>query len=210
MNWLRPFFCMVSSIFAILLFSTASNADPARAYHQALSLAAQGHDSEAMASLSVLAEAMPAEQSWKPRMLAAYELIRIRESMAYQLEGDRSNPYLNLSRAYVVAHAPPDPESTTAVMIAATLLPGAGHALQGRMDDAMTAALMVVPMLILTLWAAKRRMGPVTLFFALITVGLWSGTVFSAISLVERGSAELYSLWWQGLWQASGLPGRPW
>jgi len=53
-------------------------------------------------------------------------------------------------------------------------------------------------------------MGPVTVFFVLTTLWLWSGSVFSAVSLAERGSFEAYVLWWQGLWQASGLPGRPW
>ena len=94
--------------------------------------------------------------------------------------------------------------------ILATIFPGAGHAWQGRWQDAWVAAIMVWPMLILTLWAASRRMGPVTIFFAMITAWLWSGTVFSSISLAERGGMESYLLWWQGVWQASGLPGRPW
>ena len=92
----------------------------------------------------------------------------------------------------------------------ATIFPGAGHAWQERWNDAVVAAIMVWPMLILTLWAAYRRMGPVTIFFAMITAWLWSGTVFSAISLAERGDVEAYLVWWQGLWQASALPGRPW
>ena len=70
--------------------------------------------------------------------------------------------------------------------------------------------MLVWPMLLLTLWAARRHMGPVTVFFALITVWLWSGTVFSSMSLAERASFEAYTLWWQGLWQASGLQGQPW
>jgi len=61
-----------------------------------------------------------------------------------------------------------------------------------------------------TFWADRRDMGPVTVFFAMITAWLWSGMVFSATSLAERGGYELYYAWWQQLWQASGLPSKPW
>ena len=53
-------------------------------------------------------------------------------------------------------------------------------------------------------------MGPVTAFFALVTAWLWSGSVFSAIALAERGGMEAYLDWWRELWRFAAIPGRPW
>ena len=210
MSLKRQFICIVAMLLSLGLHSSISSAGPEEAYRQALNLAAQGKESMAMASLAAASETLPLEQPWRSRMVAAHTLIQMRQMSETRIEQGSTNPYLLLSKTQISRDAPPEPEPSWPVVVAATLFPGAGHALQGRWSDAKTAALMVWPFLILALWAAKRRMGPVTLFFALITVWLWSGTVFSAISLAERGDVELYMTWWQGLWQASGLPGRPW
>ena len=210
MRILRPFIYIVLALLCLGANSAVILAGPAEAYRQALSLAAQGHESEALASFAAAAEILPSEQPWRVRMEAAHQLIQMKLELQTQVTTNGSNPHLALSSAYAASNNPPEPGSTWPAATLATLFPGAGHALQGRWSDAVTAALMVWPMLILTLWAARRRMGPVTLFFALITLWLWSGTVYSAISVAERGSVELYTVWWQGLWQSSGLPGRPW
>ncbi len=174
-------------------------------------MAAQGDDKGALAILHALDETFPDGGVWRQRKEAAEQLIGMR-AVQQTVFPTRSvpNPHLALASAYASAH-PLLPDATRWPATAlAVLLPGAGHAWQGRWKDAGMAAMMVWPMLILTLWAARRRMGPVTVFFALITIWLWSGTVFSSISLAERGNAEMYLAWWQGVWQASGLPGSPW
>jgi len=189
----------------------ASQADPASSFRQAVNLAAQGDDKHARATLHALADALPVGDIWRQRASAAETLIGMRQAQQTLFPVPNGpNPHLALASAYASAHALlPDATRWPATAMA-VVLPGAGHAWQGRWKDAGMAALMVWPMLILTVWAAKRRMGPVTVFFALITIWLWSGTVFSSISLAERGNAETYLAWWQGVWQASGLPGRPW
>jgi len=181
------------------------------AYQQAIQLAAQNHEHEANAALSTLIEALPHQPVWKERLQAAQQLINMRmDGQTAFPHQTGSNPYLNLASAYANNHPPVYDAKTWPATILATIFPGAGHAWQGRWRDASTAALMVWPMLLLTLWAFKRSMGPVSVFFALITIWLWSGTVFSSISLAERGNLESYLMWWQSIWQASGLPGRPW
>ncbi|MDQ6996125.1 MAG: hypothetical protein Q9M82_01535 [Mariprofundus sp.] len=198
-------------VLALLLYLPACYADSASAYRQAVDLAAQGDDRAALASWRALADALPAQDFWQQRMLAAGQLMSMR--MAHQsLFSAQSGPnqYLALASSYAAAHPLLQDATRWPATALAVIIPGAGHAWQGRWKDAGMAALMVFPMLILTLWAARRRMGPVTVFFALITLWFWSGTVFSSMSLAERASAEMYMAWWQGIWQASGLPGRPW
>jgi len=200
----------VSLLLSFALFSTTASAGPEEVYKESLQLAAKGDERSAIAALRAAAAMLPPEQPWQTRMIAAAKLLELKLNRQDYPDTDQDNAYLMLGRVYAQNSIQPAPSSTMAITVAATLLPGTGHLLQGRGADAATAALMVWPMLFLCLWAAKRRMGPVTLFFALITVWLWSGTLFSAISLAERGDVELYLTWWQGLWQASGLPGRPW
>jgi len=204
------------ALLALLIYAPAGCADPAGSYRQALHRAAQGDDKVAQKTLHALAYALPAGDTWRQRVTAADQLIAMRETQQTLfparsgLNGSGSNPYLALASAYASAH-PMLPEARRwPATLLAVMLPGAGHAWQERWRDAGMAAMMVWPMLILTVWAAKRRMGPVTVFFALITLWLWSGTVFSSMSLAERANAETYMAWWQGVWQASALPGRPW
>ncbi|OIO74695.1 MAG: hypothetical protein AUJ57_01775 [Zetaproteobacteria bacterium CG1_02_53_45] len=141
-------------------------AGPAEAYRQALALAAQGQDRAAAASLTVLVEAMPEQQVWGERMQAAHVLIAMRAERQSLLPArSEPNPHLLLASAYAADHTLLPEAGTWPAAALATLMPGAGHAWQGRWRDAGTAALMVWPMLILTLWAARRRMGPVTVFF---------------------------------------------
>ncbi|MFQ5518985.1 MAG: hypothetical protein ACE5E3_03180 [Mariprofundus sp.] len=197
----------------LLLPAQIGYAAPADAYKQAIGFAAQGNEQAALASLSSLALALPIRNEWQSRSHAAAGLLgmRVKASSTFPKQSEAvANPYLALASAYADSHPLPDNNASSwPSTLLATLFPGAGHALQGRWGDAATAALMVWPMLILTIWAFRRGMGPVTLFFALITVWLWSGTVFSSISLAERTAAADYLIWWQGIWQASGLPGRP-
>lgn len=184
-------------------------ATPQQLYEQAMATAAAGGEQKAIATLQDAEAMLPAGDIWRQRMVQAASLMQMRQGRSVELAAGRSM-YAQLSADYLKEHAAPEARSSWVPGVLATVFPGAGHAFQGRWRDALTAAVMVWPMLILTLWAAYRRMGPVTLFFAMITAWLWSGTIFSAISLAERSDLESYLLWWQGLWQASALPGRPW
>lgn len=191
---------------------TVAKAEPAQVYRQALQMAAAGHEPESVAALHAASAMLPEREIWKSRMLAAAVLIDMKQRRNPALSAnDGRNANLALAASYIEKSPLAGQQQTSRPVAAvAALLPGAGHAWQGRWRDATTAALLVWPMLLLTLWAAKRRMGPVTLFFSLITVWLWSGTIYSSVSLAERGTAEAYFTWWQQVWQASGLPGRPW
>lgn len=194
----------------LLLPSLCAAATPAGLYGEAIGLAAAADDGEASARLQGAAAMLAAGDPWRQRMLLAAALIDMRMDQQVAFATPENSANATLASAYLKNRPAPQPESRWIVTTLATLFPGAGHAWLGRWHDALTAALLVWPMLLLTLWAAWRRMGPVTVFFALITAWLWSGSVFSAVSLAERGSYEAYLIWWQGLWQASALPGRPW
>ncbi len=191
----------------LLLFPGLLHAEPESSYRQALMMAAAGQNERAVVALKSLEQSSEVGVVWRQRSHAASVLLMLRQQQGRTLDGVDRNPYLRLAASYMAAKAAPKQQNSIVVGLA-SLFPGAGHAIQGRWHDAATAAILVWPMLLLTLWAAKRRMGPVTLFFALITLWLWSGTIFSAWSLHERSVAESYQLWWQGVWQASGLPGR--
>ncbi len=192
---------------ALWLPSTSCVAQSATAlYQQALQQAASGKLAVAESALLKLSAAASTPEVWQQRSQAAAVLLHLWQARASSLPAS-NNPYLRLANRYAEDHHLAK-QKNAALLFSAALIPGAGHALLGRWHDARTAFILVVPMLLLTLWAAKRRMGPVTVFFALITLWLWSGTVFSAWSLHERQALELYSLWWQGLWQASALPGH--
>ncbi len=196
-----------------LLLSAQAQAGPAEAWNQAMQDAAAGRIEQAISRLSGAEQVLPAGDLWRDRMHLGRELLRMRSQGRTDLGrlGIDANPVqLRLMQRYVQEHRPPESGSTLWPGLLAAVLPGAGHAWQHRWRDAAVAAALVWPMLMLTLWAARRRMGPVTVFFAMITVWLWSGTVFSAVSLAERGDFEAYLGWWQGLWQAAALPGRPW
>ncbi|OIO69510.1 MAG: hypothetical protein COW19_07340 [Zetaproteobacteria bacterium CG12_big_fil_rev_8_21_14_0_65_55_1124] len=201
---------LVAALLLVVLVSAQApqaDADAGDAYRQAIALAAQGRDAEAVAMLAGAAELAPAV--WNERMRVAAQLLTMRTMQGVELPSANG---LNgaLIATYGQMHAAPQAADARFTGILASIFPGAGHAWLGRWHDAGIAALMVWPMLLLTLWAWRRHMGPLTVFFSLITLWLWSGSVFSAVSLAERGAFEAYVLWWQGLWQASGLPGRPW
>lgn len=199
-------------ILAVLLCIPAqAEAASEQTYQQSLNLAATGHEAEAIAALFAAASVLADYNIWKSRMQAAAILLDMKRGQQASLPAqEKYEDNLALAAGYAREHQPPAAESSRLAVMLAALFPGAGHAWQGRWRDAMAAAMLVWPLLILTLWAARRKMGPVTVFFALITVWIWSGTVFSAMSLVERTSQAAYMLWWQGLWQASALPGQPW
>ncbi len=225
----------IAFLLLLIAFSQpfSSHAGVSEAYQQAIQLAAQGQQQQASTALAILLEAQsepsgqpsgrqfgqqsgqqPEQQSvWSQRMRAAQQLIDMRIQHASSMppfSPAANNPYINLANTYIDTTPLQQPQALWPATLLATLFPGAGHAWQGRWHGAFTAALIVWPMLLLTLWALKRGMGPVTVFFALITIWLWSGSVFSALSLAERGNLENYIIWWQNIWLASALPGRPW
>ncbi len=194
--------------------------DDARAvWQEVMALAASGHDAEAVAALRAGAW-LAASEGWRARMRSAAALLAMREAARrgrLHAAGPAENAaaglrgvHRMLAARWLKAHPAPEAAPSWPAGLLAALLPGAGHAWLGRWRDAGVAAMLTWPMLLLTFWAARRRMGPVTVFFAAITLWLWSGTVFSAVSLAERGGLEDWLRWWQALWQASGLPGRPW
>ena len=191
-------------------FSFPAYAEPAHVYNDAISLAASGDEHASVSMLTGAAGLLHNENIWRERMLIAASLIQMREELSINPRFVQPSVHKTFAESFMEKTPAPEPEFSWLPGAIATIIPGAGHLWLGRVQDAFTAALLVWPMIALTLWAALRRMGPVTLFFALITAWLWSGTVYSAVSLAERGSVEAYLVWWQGVWQASGLPGRPW
>ncbi len=194
-----------------LLCVSQAWAEPAQVYDQAMRLAASGQMSQAVAMLQGGAWSLTPTDPWYNRMRAAIALLRARARADAHLPEAMGNAYLLLAQRYVQATPMPKGEPPWVPALLATLFPGAGHAWLGRWRDAWSAALLVWPMLALTLWAWKRHMGPVTVFFAILCLWLWSGSIFSAASLSARASLDMYDAWWQGLWQASALPGRrPW
>ena len=200
---------------ALLLLALLAAAMPAHAggedaYARILGWAAQGRLAQALAACATARALMaPDADIWTQRIRAACALLALRQRRAVHL-AEATTPELQLARAWIARHPAPAPRASWPYGLASVLVPGLGHLLLGRKQDALVAAMFVWPMLVLTLWAWRRRMGPVVVFFALITLWLWSGVVFSSVSLAERGDAEDYLRWWAALWQASGLPGRPW
>jgi len=204
------FYCVLFSFCMLWSGLAVANDNARQVYQQSISLAAQGKLSESIVALQAAQVLLPASDIWRERMVAASVLLSMQSQQATHLNNVERNDYLMVASGYVKTQPLNIQTRIWPVTILAVVMPGAGHAWQGRWQDAGVATLFVFPLLILTLWAAKRRMGPVTVFFALLTAWLWSGTIFSAISLAERGNIEMYITWWQGLWQASGLPGKPW
>ena len=203
--------CGMMILALLICMSAQAEAASEQTYQQSLHMAATGHEAESIAALFAAASVLADHDIWKARMQAAAILLDMkRERQATMPAQVEYRDNLALAAGYAREHQLPAAESSRLAVLLAVIVPGAGHAWQGRKRDAGAAAMLVWPLLILTLWAARRKMGPVTVFFALITVWLWSGTVFSAMSLVERTSQAAYMLWWQGLWQASALPGQPW
>jgi len=190
---------------------TISHADPIEAYQQALSLAAQGDTRSAIAMLRGAESSLPASLPIYTRIHAAAVLLTMQQQRQQQLPDPQGNFHLILALRFLHNAPPPTTERSLVPAILGAIFPGAGHAWLNRWHDAMMSALLVFPMLLLSIWAWRRAMGPVTLFFSLITLWLWSGTVFSALSLAERANYIAYFAWWQSLWQAAALPGHaPW
>ncbi|MDQ6991737.1 MAG: hypothetical protein Q9M11_08415 [Mariprofundaceae bacterium] len=208
---MRCFFCIVLS--AWLLCSSAALADEqntSHVYHVCIHLAAQGKTSESIAALQASSALLSPINPWQQRMLAAASLLQMKQQQRTQLPNPQGNNNLMLAAAFAKQNPLPLAVNPWLAGSLAMILPGAGHAFLDRWHDAWIAFLMVVPLLILTFWAWHRSMGPVTVFFALLTAWLWSGSIFSAISLSQRGNMEAYMQWWKPLWQAAALSGQPW
>ncbi|MDX8394391.1 MAG: hypothetical protein R8K21_07410 [Mariprofundales bacterium] len=169
---------------------------------------------QAAQQMQQIANTATKQPIWQARMQTASILLAMREQQAIRpaVISSQTLPkqYALLVNNFIQNNPAPESSPSWLAGSVSVLLPGAGHALLKRWHDAITAFVLVFPMLLLTCWAAKRKMGPVTVFFALITIWLWSGVIFSAVSLAERMALESYILWWQSCWQASALPGRPW
>ncbi len=176
------------------------------AVYRALIEAARGGSAQGVCRV---AEAAKVEAHWARRIRTACALLRMRDAQALQPAGLADGPEAVLVQRWLAAHPAPA-RSSPWVPALLSLVPGLGHLYLGRGRDALVAALLVWPMLALTLWAWIRRMGPVVVFFGGITAWLWSGVIFSAYALAMRGNLEDYLAWWRALWQASGLPGTPW
>ncbi|MDQ6951719.1 MAG: hypothetical protein Q9M26_08650 [Mariprofundales bacterium] len=200
----------IALLLALITASPALAATPQQQYKQAMVLAAQGQDAKAMAILHDGFANGGEHGVWQERMAVAATLIGARQARSGTITLPHRFLESDLLDAYIQHHPMPSAAKVWLVGMMAGLLPGSGHGWLGRWHDAAVSALLVWPMLLLTWWAWRRRMGPVTLFFALLTIWLWSGTLFSAVSLAERGNMASYMAWWQGVWQASGLRGRPW
>ncbi len=199
----------------VLLSPLWVQATPDQAWSEAMHLAQQGKDKQAMALMRGAQLQYSRQSLWTQRFDFASRMLHLRQQAKYHsqyhpivLQGQ--NHYEILLNNWLQQHPMPQSSGSTMAGLLAAIIPGAGHAWQGRWGDAGVAAMLVWPLLILTFWAARRDIGPVTVFFALITAWLWSGTVFSAVSLAERGDYELYVAWWQQMWTASGLPARSW
>jgi hypothetical protein len=206
-------FAVVPWVIVALLVTTPASADPDTAYRTAMALAAEGDDGEAVARLLGALDALPegpAAGEWRGWLASAAALLDMRRDLRLQPAFTVSAATVARVQAYLATAPPPERGRPWVAGLLGAVFPGVGHAWLGRWHDGVRAAALVWPMLLLTLWAWRRRMGPVTVFFAAITLWLWSGTVFSAYSLARRGDLHAYLAWWQGVWQASGLPGRPW
>ncbi len=208
---------MLKFILGLLLFCSpiVAHATPEQVWQESMKLAQQGQDKQAIAVLNgaILQAGQP--DAWTQRFDIAKRLLKLRydakvNSTYNTLMPKQNNQYDMLMQSWLQQHPIPTVEESIMPGLLAAMIPGAGHAWLGRWGDAGVSAMLVWPLLILTFWAARRDMGPVTVFFALITAWLWSGTVFSATSLAERGDYELYYAWWQQMWTASGLPSKPW
>ena len=208
---------MLKFILGLLLFCSPmiAHATPEQVWQESMKLAQQGQDRQAIAVLEGAILQSGQSNVWTQRFDIAKRLLKLRydakvNSTYNTLMPKQNNQYDMLMQSWLQQHPIPTVEESIMPGLLAAMIPGAGHAWLGRWGDAGVAAMLVWPLLILTFWAARRDMGPVTVFFALITAWLWSGTVFSATSLAERGDFELYYAWWQQMWMASGLPSKPW
>lgn len=206
----------VGLLLLLVCFGTgtyASEDAPQRIYQQAMIDASAGHMREAISRLEAAMLLLPSSQPWRARMEAASVILSMQKNQQDELPvlQSSSNNYLLMANQYAQQHPVAMPQNTWIPAVLSIVLPGSGHAWMGRWRDALTTVLMVWPMFLLTLWAVRRDMGPVVVFFAIITTWLWSGTSFSAMSLAERVNHEYYLHWWQQLWLASGLGGTvPW
>jgi hypothetical protein len=213
---------MLKFIVAVMLLCMPilAQATPEQVWQASMALAQRGDDAKAIALLhgAQLQSTKKANAAnvWNQRFDIAIRMLDLRQRAKHQsdyrsLQLSGSNQYELLMKQWLTQHPLPEVQDSFLPGLLASIIPGSGHAWLGRWHDALTAALLVVPMLLLSIWAWRRAMGPVTVFFSLITLWLWSGTVFSALSLAERANYLTYITWWQSLWLGAALPGHvPW
>jgi len=199
---------MIWLVCLLLLATPAWAESPVKTSYEAILDAAKAGKIDAALQACRAVKPLLSHGIWDDRVRSACALLAMRKERNARLP-DASTIQLRLARAWIQQHPPPDAPKAWPYALASAVVPGLGHWLLGRKRDALTAALLTWPMIALTLWAWRRRMGPVVVFFAAITLWLWSGVIFSATSLAHRGALEAYLAWWHALWQASGLPGLP-
>ncbi|RMG91470.1 MAG: hypothetical protein D6703_04975, partial [Zetaproteobacteria bacterium] len=186
------------SVFAImvLMFLAAGHAFAAEpvsqtdrmAYESWIAKAAQGDLRSSVKGLNQLAARLPSDSIWHERCQMASLLLEMRRQRSTHLPpiAMPTISYRLVERKWrqLEQLAPPPP--SWLVLAGAVVVPGGGHAIMGRWHDAWVSFVMTGFMVWLTCWAFRRRMGPVTVFFGVMTVWLWGGTIFSAVSLHER------------------------
>jgi len=128
-----------------------SDKKAAQVYQISIGLAAQGKLSEAIISLQAASAILPSESTWRTRMVVAAQLLRMRQEQLTSLPSIKNNTHLSLAANYIKHHPHPEVSQIWPVGLLATVFPGAGHAWQGRWNDAGVAAMFVWHFLILTL-----------------------------------------------------------
>ena len=119
-------------LLAMLLPGNA-HADASDAYNQAVVMASSGQSKSATVAMATLAAALPAEDIWHQRAVAAWALLSMRTQRQTELPPlGQANANLTLATAYAATN-PLLPEATSWPATAlAVAVPGAGHAWLGR------------------------------------------------------------------------------
>jgi len=208
------FVAVLSLVCGLLWQSTISEAAQPSAvvYHASIEMAAKGELNNAILSLQAASAVLPEGDIWRERMVGALALLQMRKNQEVTTGWFPRNMYAMLSFGYIRDNPIPANAKSASAWITgllAAVFPGAGHAWLGRWHDAGVAAFMVWPLFLLTLWSIKRG-SPCSIGLVIVSLWLWSGTIFSAVSLTHRINTDVYMQWWKLIWKASALLGQPW
>ncbi|MDQ7005105.1 MAG: hypothetical protein Q9N67_09410 [Ghiorsea sp.] len=163
------------------------NAAPEEVWQESMQLAKIGQDRQAIAVLNGAILQSRQSTVWTQRFDIAKRLLMLRlhakSNSSYNILIPKSdNQYDMLMKGWLESHPIPQVEASFMPGLLAAILPGTGHAWLGRWGDAGVAAMLVWPLLILTFWAARRDMGPVTVFFCIdYSMALVRHSLFSYI-----------------------------